>query len=111
MADILTEDSSNATVGSEDVKDANNIDAITGEVDVNKDDPDNDDKRTILSEEFDLKLREGMLGDFNNRTDKVYSTIKDHIEEYLFYCNLDYFFLIEEYLFYCNLDYFFGFPS
>ena len=94
MADILTEDSSNATVGSEDVKDANNIDAITGEVDVNKDDADSDDKRTILSEEFDLKLREGMLGDFNNRTDKVYSTIKDHIEEYLFYCNLDYFFTL-----------------
>ena len=94
MTDISTGDSSNATVGSEDVKDANNIDAITGEVDVNKDDPDNDDKRTILSEEFDLKLREGMLGDFNNRTDKVYSTIKDHIEEYLFYCNLDYFFTL-----------------
>ena len=36
MTDIPTEDSSNATVGSEDVKDADNIDAITGEVDVNK---------------------------------------------------------------------------
>ena len=43
MADILTEDSSNATVGSEDVKDANKIDAITGEVDVNKDDAEIDD--------------------------------------------------------------------
>ena len=94
MTDIPTGDLSNASVSSEDVKDTDNIDAITGEVDVHKDDPDNDDKRTILSEEFDLKLREGMLGDFNNRTDKVYSTIKDHIEEYLFYCNLDYFFTL-----------------
>ena len=94
MTDKTTGYSSNATVGSEDVGDANNIDPITGEVDVNKDDADSDDKRTILSEEFDLKLREGMFGDFNNRTDKVYTTIKDHIEEYLFYCNLDYFFTL-----------------
>ena len=80
MADVSNEDSAKATVGSEDTRDVSNIDAVTGEVvATDAGDADSDDRRTILSEEFDLKLREGMLGDFNNRSDKVYSTIKELI--------------------------------
>ena len=82
MAEVPNRDSSNATVGSEDTKDVNSIDAVTGEViiaDGAEGDGDTDDRRTILSEEFDMKLREGMLGDFMNRSDKVFSTIKELI--------------------------------
>ena len=82
MAEVPNRDSSNATVGSEDTKDVNSIDAVTGEVIIADDaegDGDTDDRRTILSEEFDMKLREGMLGDFMNRSDKVFSTIKELI--------------------------------
>ena len=84
MAEVPNRDSLNATVGSEDTKDVNSIDAVTGEVIIADDaegDGDTDDRRTILSEEFDMKLREGMLGDFMNRSDKVFSTIKELIED------------------------------